>query len=43
MCTAESTVVKDLYTQARLEDNFDGVLNSIHFLLLNLKFVPEYL
>jgi len=43
-CTEELTAVCDLlYTQAGLEDNFYGVLNSVHILLLNLKFVPEYL
>ena len=43
MCTEEPTVVQVLSTQAGLEDNFGGVLNSIHYLLLNLKFFPEYL
>jgi len=38
MCTEELTAVCDLYTQARLKDNFYGVLNSVHILLLNLKF-----
>jgi hypothetical protein len=43
MCTEELTAAYALYTQARLEDSFCGVLNSIHILLLNLKFVPECL